>query len=115
MTAPADLPLPAYCRYDSDDLLLRLRVTPGARKPGITGLFDDPQDGPLLQLAVTAPPADGAANKAVIQLLAKLSGCPKSAFSLERGATNRHKTIRIAGIEPVRLAPLFRAAADLAR
>jgi len=64
-----------------------------------------------MQVAVTAPPDDGKANAAVIALLAKLSGIPKSAFVLERGATNRHKTLLIDRHDQASLECLQRLAA----
>jgi uncharacterized protein YggU (UPF0235/DUF167 family) len=52
---------------------------------------------------VTAPPADGAANEAVIALLAREWRLPRSALSVVAGAGDRRKTIRIDG-DPAALA-----------
>jgi uncharacterized protein len=51
-----------------------------------------------LKLAVTAPPVDGEANAAVIELLAKSVGVARGAIEVVAGASSRRKTVRIAGV-----------------
>lgn len=75
-----------------DDVLVRVRVQPRARKNEIGG----ERNGALL-VRVTAPPVDGKANKAVCRLLAKAAGVPPSRVSVERGDSGRDKLVRIAG------------------
>lgn len=57
--------------------------------------------GPLhdgrLKVAVTAPPIDGEANAAVIELLAKQLGVPRGAVEVVAGASSRRKSVRVAG------------------
>ena len=67
----------------------RVRVTPRARKPGLTQ-----QDG-VIHIAVSAPAEDGKANAAVIEALARALGVAKSRLTLIRGATSRDKVIRL--------------------
>ena len=67
-----------------------MRVTPGARRDEVKIV-----DG-AVQLRVTAPPADGAANEAVIALLAAALGRPRRDLTLLRGATARIKLIGVA-------------------
>jgi uncharacterized protein (TIGR00251 family) len=50
-----------------------------------------------IKVSVTAPPVDGEANAAVIELLAKQLGVPKSAVEVIAGASSRRKRVRIAG------------------
>ena len=69
---------------------LEIRVTPRASANKVVG----EKDG-VLQIRVTAPPADGDANAAVIKLLAKHLGVPKSSLKIIRGEKSRNKTIRI--------------------
>lgn len=61
--------------------------------------------GPLhdgrLKIAVTAPPVDGDANAAVIELLAKTLGVTRGAVAVIAGATSRRKTVRIFGVSRV--------------
>jgi uncharacterized protein YggU (UPF0235/DUF167 family) len=49
---------------------------------------------------VTAPPADGAANEAVRELLAERLGCAPSRVEIVRGHTARTKVLRISGLAP---------------
>lgn len=67
-----------------------MRVTPGARRDAITIA-----DG-IVQLRVTAPPAEGAANEAVLRLLADALGRPRRDVTLLRGASARIKLIAVA-------------------
>jgi uncharacterized protein (TIGR00251 family) len=50
-----------------------------------------------LKLAVTAPPVDGEANAAVVELLARELGVPRAAVEVVAGATSRRKTVRVVG------------------
>lgn len=52
-----------------------------------------------MSVRVTAPPEDGKANAAVCKVIAKALGVPKSAVSVTRGETSRHKTVEIEGVE----------------
>jgi uncharacterized protein YggU (UPF0235/DUF167 family) len=72
---------------------MRVRVTLRAAKPRFAVARDEA--GLLVRVWVAAPPADGAANEAVLRLLAKALGRPKSALSIARGAAARDKIVRI--------------------
>ncbi len=65
-------------------------MTPGASRDAVAIV-----DG-AVQLRVTAPPADGAANEAVLRLLAAALGRPPRDLTLLRGAAARIKLIGIA-------------------
>lgn len=72
---------------------LTLRVTPNAGRDVIEG-FERLADGTeVLRVRVAAVPDKGKANAAVIGLLAKALGLPKSALRLVSGETARLKTI----------------------
>jgi hypothetical protein len=60
-----------------------------------------------IKIAVTAPPVDGEANAAVIELLAKRLGVPRSSVEVIAGASSRRKTIRIANVTKQQLAELL--------
>jgi hypothetical protein len=78
-------------------MLLRLRVTPNAGRDAIEG-FETLADGTeVLRIRVAAVPDKGKANAAVIALLAKRFGLPKSALTITSGETARLKTVRIDG------------------
>ncbi|MBL8059763.1 MAG: DUF167 domain-containing protein [Chthonomonas sp.] len=55
-------------------------------------------DGGGLKVYTNAAPVDGEANEAVIALLSKALGVPKSAISIARGATGRKKKIIVEGL-----------------
>jgi uncharacterized protein len=73
---------------------LSIKVTPKARQERIV---PDPQpDGTMrYKVYVNAPPEDGKANAAVLALLAKALGVPKSRLSVLKGETSREKVIKI--------------------
>ncbi|GAB5388293.1 MAG: hypothetical protein Alpg2KO_12610 [Alphaproteobacteria bacterium] len=48
-----------------------------------------------LVVRITTAPTDGKANNAVIALLAKQVGLPRSAFHLHSGATSRRKCLTV--------------------
>ncbi|GHO68511.1 UPF0235 protein [Ktedonobacter sp. SOSP1-52] len=52
-----------------------------------------------IKARLTAPPVDGAANAALIALLAETLSLPKRAITLIRGATGRQKIVEIEGLE----------------
>ena len=85
-----------------DGVRLRLRVQPRARRNRVDGLVSEADGGVALKVAVTAAPEDGKANAAVIALLAKAWGLPKSAFAVVAGAADRRKIIHLQG-DPARL------------
>lgn len=68
---------------------LALRATPGARSEGIEIV-----EGRLL-VKVRVKPQDGAANAAVLELLAKALGVAASRLRLLRGATGRDKLVQL--------------------
>ena len=76
-------------------VVIVVRVTPRSGRDAIEGL----DGGGELRVRVTAAPADGAANEAVIRLLAKELRVPRSSVSLVFGASSRHKRLRIDGID----------------
>lgn len=78
-----------------EEASILLRVTPGAAREGLGGIWEGPGGERRLILRVTAAPEKGKANKAVIAFLAKKLGVPKSALSLVSGETDRNKVLRI--------------------
>ncbi len=74
---------------------LRVRAQPGASKDAIEGRGEDAAGQAFLKVRVRAIAEKGKANAAIEQLLAKALGLPKSAVSVEKGETQRIKTVRI--------------------
>jgi len=73
------------------DCHLRVRVTPRASRDAFDG-FD--AEG-VLRLRVAAPPADGAANAAVVKLLSRALELPSRDVVLVSGATARQKVFLV--------------------
>lgn len=80
-----------------DGLRLRVRLTPRSGRDRIDGWVADEDGAPVLKARVAAPPVGGAANAALIRLLAKALGVPKSAVTITAGETARAKTVEIDG------------------
>lgn len=76
-------------------MLLSLRVTPNAGRDIIDGAETRDDGSTVLRIRVNAVPAKGKANAAVIALLAKTLGIPKSSVTLVNGETARFKTMLI--------------------
>ena len=73
-----------------EGLVLNVRVQPKASRNAIIGVH-----GEALKIALTAPPVDGAANKACVAFLAKQLGLAKSALTILSGKTSRNKRLLI--------------------
>jgi uncharacterized protein (TIGR00251 family) len=77
-------------RESKGKVLLSIRVQPRSRQNAIVGVRDK-----ALLIKVNAPPVDGAANDAVIEILAKALGLPKSTFSVQQGVKSREKSVKV--------------------
>lgn len=78
---------------------LPVKLTPGASADRIDGWDLDPEGRPVLKVRVRARPVEGQANAALILLLAKSLGVPRSTLSLMRGGQSRLKMIEVEGME----------------
>lgn len=88
-----------------------MRVTPRGGRDAVEGWAMDEAGRPVLKVRVAAAAADGAANAAVLALLAKALGRPRSAVVILRGETARVKQIEIDGVAAADLARVFGAPA----
>ncbi len=68
---------------------ITVRVTPNARANKVV------MDNGVIKIGVTAPPEDGKANAAVMVLLSKALGVPKSKLTLVQGHKSRDKIFRL--------------------
>jgi hypothetical protein len=82
--------MPAWCRWDGEDLILALRVQPRASRDELAG-----PHGERFRVRITAPPVDGKANIHLLRFLADCFGVPVADACLERGETGRDKQVRI--------------------
>lgn len=76
-------------------VLLRVRVIPRASRNEIDGVRDG-----ALRVRLKAPPVDGAANKALCTLLARILSVSKRQVEIITGERSRSKTVAISGVSP---------------
>src|SRR5438105_1183949 len=76
-----------------EGVIVPVRAQPGARKAGVLG-----EQAGALKLAVTAPPEDGRANAALVELIRDLLGLKRSQVELVGGAKDRNKKVLIRGV-----------------
>lgn len=89
-----------------DSLLLTVRLTPKGGRDAIEGIERLADGQAVLKARVRAAPREGAANAALIRLIAKALGVPPRAVALAAGATSRIKRLAIAGDGPMLIAHL---------
>jgi hypothetical protein len=73
---------------------LSVRVKPRASRSKLAGVSDDG----ALEVAVKAPPVEGAANAELVKLVAKLLGVRRSDVTVVVGAASRNKVVDIQGL-----------------
>ena len=73
---------------------VRLRVSPGARRSEVVG-----RHGDGWKVRVTAPPEDGRANDALLDLLSKRLDLPRRSLSIVSGHSSREKVVLLEGID----------------
>ena len=74
-----------------------IRLTPRARADRLDGIVRTADGAPVLKASVTAPPAEGRANDALLALLAKSWGVPRRDLAIVGGARSRNKTVHVTG------------------
>jgi uncharacterized protein (TIGR00251 family) len=77
-------------RWVGTDLELNVHAQPGARRTEVQGVHGD-----AIKIRVSAPPVEGAANAALLELLAEAFKVPRGRCTLLSGETSRRKRIRI--------------------
>jgi len=88
---------------------IAVRLTPRARADRLVGVAHLGDGGTVLRVSVTAPPAEGRANHALLQLLAKEWELPRRDLAILGGQKSRNKLVHIAG-DPSALLKLLGAA-----
>jgi uncharacterized protein (TIGR00251 family) len=83
-------------RRDGDDWLLEVRVQPRSARAGFAGVHAG-----RLRIRVNAPPVEGRANAALLELIAAACGIAKSRVTLERGSSGREKCVRLHGLRDI--------------
>ena len=70
-----------------------VRLKPNAKREKVEAV-----EGGTLAVWVNAPPVEGRANAALIELLSEILGIPKSYLSIKRGLGSKNKVIEIFGM-----------------
>jgi uncharacterized protein (TIGR00251 family) len=77
----------------AEGCVLPVRAQPGARRTGVQG-----EQAGALKIAVTAPPEDGRANQALIEVLRRALDIKRSQVELIVGPASRDKRFLIRGL-----------------
>jgi len=77
-----------------EGITLKVRVQPRASRDA----FGGEREGALV-VRLTAPPVEGAANKALVRVLGRGLGVAPSAVQITAGASGRSKRVAVAGID----------------
>ncbi|HKV73731.1 MAG TPA: DUF167 domain-containing protein [Gemmatimonadales bacterium] len=76
-----------------DGVVIAIRLQPRAAQSGILGVVNG-----ALRIRVTAPPVEGAANEALVKLLAARLGVAPSKIEIRSGERGRNKVVLIRGV-----------------
>ncbi|HKP56202.1 MAG TPA: DUF167 domain-containing protein [Polyangiales bacterium] len=90
-----------------EDVSFEVRVTPRSSRSEIRGVT-----GSALKVNLSAPPVDGAANAALVELLAEVLGVPRRAVEISHGLQAKRKTVRVTGLSLETLRSRLEAAAS---
>ena len=85
-------------RVTGDGIAFDVLVSPRASRARL-----GPVHGDRVKLAVTAPPVDGEANAAVIELVAKTLGVARAAVTITAGHSSRRKSVAVRGVDATAL------------
>ena len=70
-----------------------VRVQPRASRSEIAGVHGD-----AMKIRLTAPPVDGAANEALVELIAEVLGVGRRAVRIVSGESSRSKVVEVEGV-----------------
>jgi uncharacterized protein (TIGR00251 family) len=96
--SPILLPVDPYLRDHPEGCSLAVRVQPGAKRTGITGVYGE-GNRPHLTIAIQAPPVEGRANDALIAYLAKLLSIARTKITIIHGENDRFKLLILGGMK----------------
>jgi len=87
-----------YLREDREGVSVKVHLTPRSAVEEISG-----RHGDALAVKVKAPPVDGRANLALVELMSRLLGIRRSRLEIISGLTSREKVVRIRGLSSAEL------------
>lgn len=76
-----------------EECIVAVKVIPKSSKNSVK------MENGILRVHLNAPPVDGKANKALIELFAEILQVPKSSVEIVRGDKGRNKHIKIKGLD----------------
>ncbi|MCB2192204.1 MAG: YggU family protein [Deltaproteobacteria bacterium] len=85
-------------KKETEGVSLAIRVAPRASRNELAGV-----EAGVLKVRLTAPPVEGAANQALVKLLAKTLGVAKGKVRVVSGERSRNKRVLIQGLSPKEL------------
>lgn len=83
---------------NADGVRLSIRAKPKSSRSKVLRVREG-----ALDVAIAAPPVDGAANSELVKTLARFFGVPKSSIAIVSGSTARAKRVQISGATPRQL------------
>jgi len=87
---------------------ISVRVLPRAKKNELAGFMADGR----VKVRLTAPPVEGAANRALVELLAQVLAVRAAAIEVVAGASGRDKIVSVVGLTPELVEARLRAAGN---
>ncbi|MDD5190165.1 MAG: DUF167 domain-containing protein [Dehalococcoidales bacterium] len=72
---------------------ITIQAHPGAKRNEVIRCVDG-----VWHVKIAAPPIEGKANKKLIEFLSEVLDIPKSAISIDKGATGKRKMVEITGV-----------------
>lgn len=90
----------------SDKVRLTILAKPRAKRSRVVRC-----EGLSAEVALAAPPADGAANAELIEVLARALSVPKRALCIALGKSSKHKVVEVTGLEAAEASRLLLEAA----
>lgn len=81
---------------------ITVRVQPRSSVTEVTGVVGD-----TLRVRLTAPPVDGAANEALVELLSRTFEIPRRSITIVSGAGSRTKVVELVGVTEERVRQLM--------
>ena len=87
----------AFYRKHKDGVLLSVRLTPKSGRDAVEGVAAAADGSVHLKARVRAVPENGAANKALVALLARWAGVPNRDIEIISGTTSRLKAVLLRG------------------
>jgi uncharacterized protein len=82
-----------------------VHAKPRAKKSKVVG-----ERGDAVEIALAAPPVDGAANDELVRFVGQVLGVPKRNVDLVRGETSREKLVAVTGLTAAEVETRLKAA-----